>query len=50
MYDMGNRYNHNYVNNLYNSIKRHTIKKTQLICFTDDKTNMQEITLSHCLI
>ena len=38
----GNRYNHNYVNNLYNSIKRHTIKKTQLICFTDDKTNIHK--------
>ena len=29
----GVRYNYNYVNNLYDSIKRHTSKKTQLICF-----------------
>ena len=36
----GVRYNYNYVNNLYDSIKRHTSKKTQLICFTDDLTNI----------
>ena len=36
----GDRYNYNYVNNLYDSIKRHTNKKTQLICFTDDRTNI----------
>ena len=39
----GVRYNYNYVNNLYDSIKRHTNKKTQLICFTDDQTNIKEI-------
>ena len=33
----GSRYNHNYVNNLYESIIKHTTKKTQLICFTDDE-------------
>ncbi len=33
----GSRYNYNYVNNLYESIVKHTTKKTQLICFTDDK-------------
>ena len=33
----GSRYNYNYVNNLYKSIVKHTRKKTQLICFTDDK-------------
>ena len=38
----GNRYNYNYVNNLYDSIKRHTTKKTQLICFTDDGTNISK--------
>ena len=32
----GDRYNYNYVNNLYNSINKHTKKQTQLICFTDD--------------
>ncbi len=32
----GTRYNHNYVNNLYESILKHTKKKTQLICFTDN--------------
>ena len=36
----GVRYNFNYVNNLYDSIKKHTSKKTQLICFTDDQTNI----------
>ena len=33
----GNRYNSNYVNNLYSSIQTHTKNKTRLICFTDDK-------------
>ena len=33
----GNRYNFNYVNNLYSSIQKHTKNKTRLICFTDDK-------------
>ena len=36
----GVRYNFNYVNNLYDSIKKHTSEKTQLICFTDDQTNI----------
>ena len=38
----GVRYNYNYVNNLYDSIKRHTNKKTQLICFTDDQSNIHK--------
>ena len=29
----GVRFNFNYVNNLYDSIKKHTSEKTQLICF-----------------
>ena len=33
----GDRYNYNYVNNLYSSIKTHTKNKTKLICFTDDE-------------
>ena len=36
----GDRYNYNYVNNLYSSIKTHTKNKTQLICFTDDDKNI----------
>ena len=42
MYEMGKRYNHNYVNNLYHSIVKHTINKTQLICFTDDKNQISK--------
>ena len=38
----GRRYNYNYVNNLYESIKKHTEKKTQLICFTDDKRKISK--------
>ena len=38
----GVRYDYNYVNNLYDSIKRHTNKKTQLICFTDDQRNISK--------
>ena len=36
----GDRYNANYVNNLYSSIQKHTKNKTRLICFTDDKKNI----------
>ena len=36
----GNKYNHNYVNNLYSSIKTHTKIKTDLICFTDDNKHI----------
>ena len=32
----GSRYNHEFVNRLYNSILKHTKNKTRLICFTDD--------------
>ena len=38
----GTRYNYNYVNNLYNSIKKHTNKKTQIICFTDNSENINK--------
>ena len=38
----GERYNYNYVNNLYNSIQKHTKNRTQLICFTDDKKNINQ--------
>ena len=36
----GDRYDYNYVNNLYSSIKSHTKNKTKLICFTDDDKNI----------
>ena len=36
----GDRYDYNYVNNLYSSIKTHTTNKTELICFTDDYKNI----------
>ncbi len=36
----GTRYDYNYVNNLYEAIKKHTKKNTQLICFTDDDKNI----------
>ena len=32
----GTRYDSEYVNRLYRSIKRHTTRKTKLICFTDN--------------
>ena len=32
----GNRYGPDFVNRLYSSIKRHTIRPTKLYCFTDD--------------
>ena len=32
----GTRYGSEYVNRLYRSIKRHTTRKTKLICFTDN--------------
>ena len=30
MHEMGERYDYNYVNNLYNSIKKHTKKRLNL--------------------
>ena len=33
----GNRYGPEFVNRLYNSIKRHTKKPTRLICYTDNR-------------
>ena len=38
----GNRYDYNYVNNLYKSILKYTQRKTQLICFTDNKHNINK--------
>ena len=38
----GNRYNYVYVNRLYKAICKHTKNKTQLICFTDDHSNIDE--------
>lgn len=36
----GDRYDYNYVNNLYTSIKKHTRNETQLLCFTDDRKHI----------
>ena len=38
----GLRYSASYVNRLYNSILRHTNRKTQLICFTDNKVGINK--------
>ncbi len=38
----GSRYSSNYVNRLYRSIIKHTRKPTRLICFTDDKSDINE--------
>lgn len=36
----GSRYGPSFVNRLFKSIKRHTTRKTRLICFTDDNTDI----------
>ena len=36
----GSRYGPSFVNRLFKSIKRHTSRKTRLICFTDDSTDI----------
>ena len=36
----GTRYGSEFVNRLYNSIQRHTRRKTQLVCFTDDPSGI----------
>ena len=38
----GNRYGAEFVNRLYTSIKRHTKKSTQLICFTDNSSRINK--------
>ena len=38
----GSRYGHEYVNRLYKSIKRHTKRKTQVYCLTDDPSNIDK--------
>ena len=38
----GNRYGAEFVNRLYTSIKRHTKKSTQLICFTDNSSSINK--------
>ena len=38
----GSRYGHEYVNRLYKSIKKHTKRKTELYCFTDDTSNIDK--------
>ena len=38
----GSRYGHEYVNRLYKSIKKHTRRKTQLHCFTDNTSNIDK--------
>ena len=37
----GSRYSSDYVNRLYSSIKRHTSRRTQLYCFTDDNRGIK---------
>ena len=39
----GSKYGPEYVNRLYKSIKKHTKRKTQLYCFTDNKKNIDKI-------
>ena len=36
----GSRYGYEYVNRLYDSIKKHSKRKTQFYCFTDNITNV----------
>ena len=38
----GNRYGAEFVNRLHTSIKRHTKKSTQLICFTDNSSSINK--------
>ena len=38
----GSRYGPEYVNRLYKSIKKHTKRKTELYCFTDNTANINE--------
>ena len=38
----GKRYDYKYVNNLFFSIQKFTENPTKLICFTDDKTNIND--------
>jgi len=38
----GERYGADFVNRLYNSIQRNTQRKTRLVCFTDDRTGINE--------
>ena len=38
----GSRYGSDFVNRLYTSIKRHTKRPTQLYCFTDDKSGVNQ--------
>ena len=38
----GSRYGSNFVNRLYNSIKRHTKRPTNLYCFTDNKDGINK--------
>lgn len=38
----GSRYGPEFVNRLYNSIKKHTKKKTQLYCFTDNELGVNK--------
>lgn len=38
----GTRYNAEYVNKLYRGITRHTTKKIDFYCFTDDPTDLQK--------
>ena len=38
----GSRYGHEYVNRLYNSIKKNTKRPTELYCFTDETLNIDK--------
>ena len=45
----GSRYGPNFVNRLYNSIKRHTKKPTNLYCFTDNKDGINKNVICNLL-
>lgn len=45
----GQRYSADYVNRLWSSIKRHTVRETRLVCFTDDPVGIDESVQCHPL-
>jgi hypothetical protein len=45
----GKRYGPDYVNRLHSMVKRHTVRPTRLVCFTDDATGISEGVETHPL-
>ncbi|TCT42721.1 hypothetical protein [Martelella mediterranea] len=45
----GQRYSADYVNRLWSSIKRHTVRETRLVCFTDDPSGVDPAVQCHPL-